>query len=101
MNEKDKKDKLVLLNQELYSSVCQALIQAAQMLGVKGELKFGIFSHRLNQKIPGDMLRSALYKGGAISVITDKYRYKVHVGSNDGVDEIRQRTNFHLAILKS
>ena len=59
---------LLRANKELYSSVCQAIIQAAKQLGVNSELNFYVFSKSNNPKIPKEDLHAALKDGGAAEV---------------------------------
>ncbi|WP_308365371.1 MULTISPECIES: hypothetical protein [unclassified Microbulbifer] len=84
-------------NKKLYTSTCNAIRQAAKILGVSCQLNFYVFSKNNNQKIPQNQLKNALVDGGANSVATDEHRPKVQVGNNSGNDFITQRTNFHLA----
>lgn len=92
---------LVRANKTLYSKVCNALVEAAKRLGVSGNVNFWIFSNNVNPKIPKQDLHQALERGGAVSVTTDdKTKHAFFVGSNDGADERKFKTNLHLAKLK-
>ncbi len=90
---------LIRANKNLYSSTCRTLLDAAKQLGVSGTLQLHVFSKSNNPKIPQGDLVQALKAGGATSVLTDSYAPKVTVGDNAGTQNIRQRTNFHLATL--
>lgn len=87
----------IRMNKDLYSSTCDAILQAARMLGVSCQLNFYVFSHNDNNKIPRDELKDALQRGGADSVTTDDHRPKVQIGNNAGTGSLKQRTHFHLA----
>lgn len=88
----------IRINKDLYSSTCNAVLQAAKILGVSCQLNFYVFSKN-NTKIPHNELKDALLRGGADSVATDDHRPKVQVGNNAGTASLMQRTNFHLATL--
>lgn len=92
---------LIRANKQLYTKVCDAVIQAAKQLGITSELNFYIFSKNNNPKIPQNELHAALKEGGATSVRTDEVSYRVFAGSNNDQDFIQQMTNFHLAILRA
>ncbi|MGM8225191.1 hypothetical protein ACSV5M_01320 [Cellvibrio sp. ARAG 10.3] len=92
---------LVRANKALYSKVCKALVEAARKLGVSGNVNFWIFSNSINPKIPKQDLHEALKSGNAESITTDdKTKHVFFVGSNDGTDERKFKTNLHLAKLK-
>ncbi len=91
---------LLRANKEIYSGVCQAIIQAAKQLGVTSELNFYVFSKNNNPKIPQEDLHAALKEGGAAEVKTDEKSYRVLIGSNDDTRSLQQMTNFHLAVLR-
>ncbi len=88
---------LIKANKDLYTSTCNAILQATAQLGVPSEINFYIFSRNNNPKIPRDELHKALKSGGATSVETDKRRYKVNTAKNDDSQFITQMTNFHIA----
>lgn len=90
---------LVSANKKLYSGVCKALIEAAQMLGVKSALNLWVISANINPKIPAEDLHSALKESGASSVETDSFPHKYISGSNDGALRRNIKTNLHLAKL--
>jgi len=93
---------LVRANKTLYSSVCQALVQAAKNLGVSGTINFWIFSNNVNPKIPKQDLHEALLTDGKATSVTtdDNSKHVFVVGSNDGTVEQKIKTNLHLATLK-
>ncbi len=92
---------LIRANKDLYTNTCKALIDAAKQLGVSNALNFYVFSHNKNPKIPKTDLVDALQSGGADSVVTDEREPIVIMGDNQGIDQLKLRTNVHLAILKS
>jgi len=92
---------LVKENKKLYENVCKAILQAAKLLGVQGQLNFFVFSNNKNPKLPKDELHAALVSGGADSVETDSHPYKFDVGSNDGRRVFKDLiSHLHLATLK-
>ena len=89
-------------NKDLYSGVCKALIGAAKLLGVQGEINFWVLSNNKNPKIPKEELHNALKSGGAESTVTDdKTKHAFFVARNDGSSPgFKIKTNLHLAKLK-
>lgn len=49
----------IIANQKLYEGVCQAIVKAAKILGVKNAIDFYVFSNKKNPKIPKDNLHVA------------------------------------------
>ncbi len=92
----------VLANKNLYSGVSKSLVDAAKKLGINGEINFWVFSNNVNPKIPKQELHNALLKDGSATVVTtdDTTKHVFHVGSNDGMEERKIKTNLHLATLK-
>jgi hypothetical protein len=90
---------LVAANKKLYSGICSALIEAAQMLGVKNVLNLWVISSNKNHKIPAEDLHNALREGGADLVETDTFAHQYVSGSNDGLLRRSFKTNLHLAKL--
>lgn len=92
----------VQANKKLYANVSSALVEAAKRLGVSGSINFWIFSNNMNPKIPKQDLHDALLKDGSASSVTtdDKTKHIFFVGSNDGLDVQKFKTNLHLATLK-
>lgn len=87
-------------NKQLYTGLCTALTEAANILGVQNPLELHVFSKDNNEKILADDLHTALRDGGAI-VRHDKGRYKMAVGSNDYKKSVKQYTSLHIAVLNS
>lgn len=90
---------LVNANKKLYTGVCNALAEAARILGVKNVLNLWVISANSNPKIPVEDLHSALREGGADSTATDSFPHKYISGSNDGLLRRNFKTNLHLATL--
>lgn len=92
---------LVGANKKLYTNVCQAIRDAAKLLGCHNSLNFWAFSSNVNPKIPKSELHHALNGGGAESVVTDdESKHVFHVGDNFGGPGQRLKTHLHLAKLK-
>lgn len=92
---------LIQANKKLYSGTCEAVLGAARILGLKGDLNFWILSNIKNHKIPKQDLHDALKSGGASSVSTeDDIQHKFWVGANDGVGKALIKSNLHLAKLR-
>ncbi|MGM8227839.1 hypothetical protein ACSV5M_14730 [Cellvibrio sp. ARAG 10.3] len=87
----------VRANKALYKNTCNAIREAAEKLGVRGEINLWVFSSNVNPKIPQQDLHQSLNEGGARSVATDELQYKIWSGSNDGERAERFKTNLHLA----
>jgi hypothetical protein len=91
----------ILGNKSLYSAVSKALVDAAKKLGISGSVNFWVFSNNMNPKIPKQDLHDALKGGSATSVTTDdSTKHIFFVGSNDGLEDRKIKTNLHLATLK-
>jgi len=97
---KESKEALIRANKDLYSGTCNALTEAAKLLGVSGRMNLYVFSHNKNPKIPQKELHDALESGGADSVETDTNRPYAESGANKGDAWIGIDTNFHLATFK-
>jgi hypothetical protein len=92
---------LVRANKRLYQETCQAVLDAARILGIRNVINFWVFSNSQNPKIPGNELHEAFSEGGADSVKTDETAtHKFMVGSNDGIRAQRIKTHLHFATLK-
>lgn len=92
---------LVLANKKLYAGVCDAILGAAKILGVRGTLNFWILSNIKNPKIPKQDLHEALKGGGAAAVETEEdIQHRFWVGANDGIGRGNLKTNLHLATLQ-
>ncbi len=92
---------LVQANKKLYQETCEAVLEAARVLGVRDILNFWVFSNNKNPKIPRPDLHDALARGGAESVQTDDaVTHKLMVGSNDGLRAQRIKTHLHMATLR-
>jgi hypothetical protein len=76
---------LIEANKKLYTGVCNALIEAARFLKVKGALNLWVISSVINHKIPKDDLHESLRTGGAASVDLDPAPHIYTSVSNDGV----------------
>jgi hypothetical protein len=92
----------VRANKSLYSTVSTALVDAAKKLGISGNINLWVFSNNINPKIPKQELHDALLKEGSATSVTtdDKTKHVFLVGSNDGMEERKIKTNLHLATLK-
>ncbi|WP_183459134.1 hypothetical protein [Microbulbifer rhizosphaerae] len=90
---------LVKANKSLYEKTCSAIMEAARVLGCSKPLNFWVYSNSKNPKINQEALHDALMDGGASSVETDTAKRNYWVGSNDGLQERKIRTNLHLAKL--
>ncbi|MGL6160200.1 hypothetical protein [Microbulbifer sp.] len=90
---------LVEANKSLYEKTCSAIMEAARVLGCSKPLSFWVYSNNKNPKINQEALHGALKKGGASSVETDKAKHSYWVGSNDGSQERKMKSNLHLAKL--
>lgn len=83
------------------AAVSKALVDAAKKLGISGSVNFWVFSNNMNPKIPKQDLHDALKDGSATSVTTDdSTKHIFFVGSNDGLEDRKIKTNLHLATLK-
>lgn len=91
---------LVQANKGLYTGVCTALVEAARHLNVTGQLNFWVISNNANPKIPQGELHQSLRDGGATAVVTDQQSHIYVSGSNDGLAQLKLKTNLHLATLK-
>lgn len=92
---------LVRANKKLYTETCEAVLEAARILGVRDMLNFWVFSNNRNPKILQSDLHDALATGGAESVQTDDtVTHKLMVGSNDGLRAQRIKTHLHMATLR-
>lgn len=90
---------LVNANKKLYTGVCNAIADAARILGIRNLINLWVISSNVNPKIPAENLHDALREGGATSVKTDSFPHKYISGSNDGLLRRNIKTNLHLATL--
>ncbi|HEY6530602.1 MAG TPA: hypothetical protein VIZ65_18085 [Cellvibrionaceae bacterium] len=51
---------LIRANKSLYTGVCNALLEAARLLGIGHQLNFYVFSKSVNPKMPQQALEEAL-----------------------------------------
>lgn len=93
---------LVDANKKLYTDVCQAIRDAAKLLGCQNVLNFWAFSNNANQKILKNELHEAFKEGGATNIETDdKSKHFFKVGDNFGGPGQNFKTNLHLAKLRA
>jgi hypothetical protein len=87
----------ITANKKLYRSTCEAIQQAAKLLGVNtGSLNFWILSNIKNHKIPKEHLHEALKEAGGRDIMVSKETRSMHVLSNDSEDMGIIKNHLHL-----
>lgn len=90
---------LIRANMRLYQATTVAIKRAAEVLGIRKEINFYIFSAGKNQKIPKENLRSSLENSGAKKFQSDTRIHITEIGSNDGARTRLAPNNLFLATL--